>query len=287
MRSTIISIFAVLLLLGVIEVYGAGETVITMENCWSFDTADISGTTAYDNGTELNNATMTSITLNTTGCVVGQCIERDAITDVTNTIKNLNFNGGHSRTFMFWAKIPGLPAGANLFASGAAADCQRWSAQIQDGANNHDFRGYASCDVLTIGSSPEAWTHFAYRYDSNATLDIFVNGTRKSNTAMTLNTGAGILHIGNVVADNNGMDGFLDEFKVYNGSLPDANISADYNGGSGVNCIKRTTLVFEYKPGSYIRGRWITMTAFLIVAGLLGYFGFKRYFSRSKTESLK
>ena len=77
---------------------------------------------------------------------------------------------------------------------------------------------------------PNTWTHLAVTYD-NATLRLYINGVQASSVAYTGNliTSANPLQIGGDSLYGQYFQGIIDEVRVYDRALSQAEIQADMN----------------------------------------------------------
>ena len=93
--------------------------------------------------------------------------------------------------------------------------------------------GYVSIGVdsgidATANLAVNTWTHLAVTYDG-ATLRMFVNGTQVASKAQTgsITTSTGVLRIGGTNLASAFFQGRIDEIRIYNRALTQAEIQAD------------------------------------------------------------
>ena len=242
-------LFGGLLMLAMPRAFAAGgdETVINMINCWSFDTADSNGSLFFDSGMSLNNATRNNININSSDCKLGQCINKTSATNndaTTVKISDKELTLNNTRTVIFWHKGYTTTSSGYLFGWGVAAETEKFAMQARGDNFRYSFDGGAgtsppSLDFGVSIKNQTEWTHITLRWNSSD-LTLFFNGTEvETSVALRIITAnATQIKIGNSPASNNGYVGLMDEMKIYNGSLSNANISADYNSGAGKACVQ-------------------------------------------------
>ena len=95
--------------------------------------------------------------------------------------------------------------------------------------SDHDLRGPASLPLDT-------WTHLAATYDG-ATLRLYVDGSLAGSVAATgaIATSAGALRIGGNTLWGEYFQGLIDEVRVYNRALSQAELQADMARGAATD----------------------------------------------------
>ncbi len=177
------------------------------------------------------------------------------------------FNGGASRnidfgtsnwlagktslTFAMWLKPDSLPAVQGIFN------------QYGTGVNQRNFymEGYSNGEIsLTIfgltstynnlisRSAPVGslsignWSHIVFTWDGlTDTINVYVNGEIKTGTASTsgtppdaiVNTSTAIIKFGLRVSGGGGLDGYADDFRIYDRVLNGSEVQALYNNNNG------------------------------------------------------
>ena len=221
---------------------------IEQKSCFSFDAANVSGTTVFDTGKSLNNGTIANtVTINGSDCALstGECanFSNEAVhANRIDTIKNADIIGGTSRTYMYWVKYFGPNSNTNGFAFSqgqVASEGNGWGQSVRGDTHIVQFTGGGGCDQqITTLDAPEEWTHFAWIYnDSSDTVTLYLNATKNITiTSCVLVSQDVPIKMGNTNNNDDGGQILLDEFKIWNGTLSQINASNDYNDGAGVPC---------------------------------------------------
>lgn len=240
MRNMIISLLVILLLSSF-----ATATLNDAEVYYSFDESDVSGTILID-ATDTSNGTCVGMTgdCNTD---IGKVINS---TDFVPQADYINTNWGGSQltntfTISAWVKADTLTDNPNGIFTTISKETNRDGVTL----GHHNIGGWRMLlfsgnsavineDEGSITASTGTWYNTVLTYNGT-TAKLYVNNV------LTL-TGTGTIattyhdtdvHIGRQYSTvaNNGWDGNIDEFGVYNRVLSISEISNLYNGGNGVN----------------------------------------------------
>lgn len=218
---------------------------------WSFNGADVSGTTAYDRSGQSNNGTLTSGPTVTPGRI-GQALRFDGSDDYVSYGTNIAFNSSDF-TIAGWFNLTGDAGGAdgdapifsqridntgsgqptvNLFVRNSN---DRLRAQIRDNIG-------AVID-LTGGTliNQRQWYH-GVMVKTASSLTLYVNGVSDGSVSHTLSgdfdANATHRYIGKHTYDGGEggyLNGFIDEVRVYNRALSATEIWNLYQAGGGAN----------------------------------------------------
>lgn len=211
------------------------------QNCWSMDKTDMKDNEILKDLNNTNNMTIISSPLNESGtdCKIGGCIHFDGNSDYLKSQENAGITGASARSWTAWVKHDAAPATTqDLFVYGSEVDCGV-NGLITLSSNVLYHFGFGPCDITFTGyKAPEEWTFFAVVYDGN-TLTLFINGTNTSSGVVPLNSvnnkiSVGLRQIGG--SPTTYFDGRIDELKFWDGALTSAQITSEYNSGSGISC---------------------------------------------------
>lgn len=183
----------------------------------------------------LQNATNTTVT-SFTDATFGNVAYFDGLSDLTIPAVSIpsQMVGTSSRSYSFWANPSTFGSNRVLFANGDAASGQRFRIQtLSSGLLGYDFFGVVdfSSGSLVIGS----WAHIVVVYDlPTTTLTIYLdNVSIYSNASVTIDTGTtgdfGIAK--DSTSGTAGFDGYMADFRVYDGSLTPAEVTALFSDG--------------------------------------------------------
>lgn len=218
---------------------------------WSFNGADVSGTTAYDRSGQGNNGTLTNGPTVTAG-KIGQALRFDGSDDYVSYGTNIAFNssdftiagwfnltgdagGGDGDAPIFSQRIDNTGSGqptVNLFVRNSN---DRLQAQIRDNIG-------AVIDLT--GGTPinqRQWYH-GVMVKTASSLTLYVNGVSDGSVSHTLSgdfdANATHRYIGRHIysgGEGGYLNGFIDEVRVYNRALSATEIWNLYQAGSGAN----------------------------------------------------
>jgi hypothetical protein len=206
---------------------------------WSFDGADISGTTAYDRSGSGNNGTLTNGPTKTIG-KVGQGLQFDTGAALVSVNNSASLNNWSAQTISFWIKYnAGIPIfDARVIEKG---DNSEWTLTTNSSQNGG---GVGQVTVVKLAaSSPNLfstaalndsnWHHVVVTISSTspATVTGYVDGTyinSASSAQPTTKTGNIVMGYGN----SDTCHCSLDEVRIYNRALSADEITALYQTGA-------------------------------------------------------
>ncbi len=207
---------------------------------WNFETV-LSNGTVYDNSSYGNDGTMISFSSNTTiDGKYGKGIEFDGVDDSIN-ITGLTLSNEDQITTEFWVKPDALIHqkdflgwwdGSNGFFVEITGVTGKILTQIGAGS---DF-GTTDNNVIAVGN----WYHIISVYDGTQVADadqlkIYVNGVNEplafTGDIPTTITSTSDLLIGNLPSFSRYFNGSIDEVRIHNRALSQAEINASYNAG--------------------------------------------------------
>lgn len=210
---------------------------------WSFNGADVSGTTAYDRSGQGNNGTLTNGPTATAG-KIGQALDFDGNDDYVDL--------GSSKTYIvttapfsvsFWMKADVFDSTQKTPIYLKTDSTTSWVGfQITDGSyNDFNFGNNSSSSFrFTYPSSPvNKWVYISITYNGSGFNTIgnyaaYVDGLPVSlNAGGTLGVIANTSYIGRDGLAGRSWDGSLDEVRIYNRALSATEIWNLYQAGGG------------------------------------------------------
>ena len=216
---------------------------------WSFNGADVSGTTAYDRSGQGNNGTLTNGPTVTTG-KIGQALSFDNVDDkiVLSNPSSLNITGTVV-TISAWIypKSFGGATRAKIFDK-ITGGTVGYVFQVD---NTNVVSGLTFCvnACITLGTdigtsnansiTLNQWQHVVVVYNGSGNLSFYVNGVLAGPNGYNLtqsisDNSAVIATIGGRSTDNlRTFDGYIDETRVYNRALSATEIWNLYQAGGG------------------------------------------------------
>ena len=196
---------------------------------WSFNGADINGTTAYDRSGSGNNGTLTNGPVPTIG-KVGQALSFDGVDDNVDFGTSNSLDVSSALTISMWFKRNGN--GGNLY----HGLIQRFSAGVvgyQLYTFNDNTLSFYTNTVAnsTYTLSDNNWHHYVVTNDGSTTK-FYVDGVSYGSTAQTLSsvTSATTNNIGKYGTQGN-TNGLIDEVRIYNRALTADEARLLYNIG--------------------------------------------------------
>jgi len=198
---------------------------------WSFNEG--SGTIAYDYSGNNNNGTLTNGPTWTQG-KVGQALSFDGVNDYVNILYNPNLNVVNNKfTIAMWLNM-NTPADRGRQILGKFSYLgSGYYVFMYSGENRISF-GFHGGGSVWISKSNDItynqWQYIAVTLDGNI-MKVYLNGTLNSmrNDVGTVGTDTIDLTIGGYVPAYVVGNKFIDEVRIYNRALSDAEIQAIYN----------------------------------------------------------
>jgi len=215
---------------------------------WTFDGADVSGTTAFDRGRSGNNGTLTGGPVVAPGRM-GQALDFDGSDDSVSVSDASALDVGDTADLSLsgWFSRDSFTTDDTLLAkrNGQAAGDTGYVLYIDDATDQLIFEVSDGTDEYSLASTATftaaGWHHYAITWDqdSAANSEIFIDGVANSATdtgtignigdlsnALTLRTGA-------ESDDGNPFDGKLDEVRVYNAVLTQDQVTDIHRAAGG------------------------------------------------------
>ena len=196
---------------------------------YSFDAG--SGTTVADLSGTGNPGTISGATWSTAG-KYGGALSFDGVNDLVTVADAPSLDLTTALTLEAWARPSAVTswrtvmlkeqAGQLVYALYANNDASRPSGHVFIGGDR-ELRGTAQL-------APDVWTHLALTYDG-ANLRIYVNGTQAASLALTgaIAASTGALRIGGNTIWSEWFGGLIDDVRLYNRALTQAQIQSDMN----------------------------------------------------------
>ena len=213
---------------------------------WTFDGNHLSGTTASDQSGNGNSGTLTNGPVASMG-KIGQALSFDGENDVVDAASPATLDNLGPMTVSAWIRPMNEGegnSGAVVF-KGTATDGNGFWRFALTSTNAIQFvKDHATTDLTRTTSNNtimrEAWQHVAVTWDGNSTaidVRIYVNGAEASYQTTTNGAGAEnadaalSLFVGNDSAGGVTFNGSIDDVRVYNRALSNAEITRVYKGG--------------------------------------------------------
>lgn len=206
---------------------------------WSFDGADVSGTTAYDRSGQGNNGTLTNSPRAIRG-KLGQALNFDGADDYVSVPTSGIFDVTTQATYSAWVKLVALPGTANgyfIIRKWVAAIEDKSIAVLQSGKPIFYLHGafggtYLSGNTVLV---PGEWYHIVGTYDGT-TAKIYVNGVVDNSKSASGNVSdsTGVVSIGRSLDGANPafMNGAIDDVRIYSRTLSENEIRDLYQLGA-------------------------------------------------------
>lgn len=217
---------------------------------WSFNGADVSGTTAYDRSGQGNNGTLTNGPTVTAG-KIGQALRFDGSDDYVSLGSNRAGATKNAITvsYVTWVKPTAFQDYGNFYRESVnSSTFWRFACGFRStgkpvcGGRAPDGQSLAEWRSDTAVSLNE-WHHFAATVDvSTDTVQIYIDGILQTNeangtftNAVFDNTNSHSISIGATSAGTERFTGDIDEVRVYNRVLSATEIWNLYQAGGGAN----------------------------------------------------
>jgi hypothetical protein len=218
----------------------------SLKGYWSFNSQDISGTTAYDRSGAGNTGTLTNGPTVAQG-IAGQALSFDGSDDYITVADSVALSPATTMTVSVWVNIA-VPITLNsraFFSKGASGD-RSWAFISTETGR---IRFYVSSDANDAGAnfgetvstslSQGEWAQVTAVFDGALSgnenrLKIYVNGVQQSMTytgtiAATLVDSAASLKLGETIYSSGSMNGYLDEARLYNRAFSTSEIKSLYD----------------------------------------------------------
>ncbi len=193
-----------------------------------------STTTATDLSGYGNHGSIKEAALVTDGSS-GNALNFDGVNDLVTVNDSASLDLSTGFTFEAWVKPASIKrssvvfkeqAGGSVYNLYAYEDADLWGSSFNDGVNEHVVSG---ANPLPINQ----WTHLVSTYDG-AKLQLYKNGVLESSSAQsgTIKISDGVLQIGGNSVWGEYFQGYIDEVKIYNRALTQAEIVADMQNAS-------------------------------------------------------
>lgn len=213
---------------------------------WAFD--DNGGIIARDSSGSGYNGTLVNSPIWTSGCRLNYCLnfsnDPQSNSRYVNLGNILDFAGNAPYTFSAWISptTSAPPTWERIFNS------EQWTGSIRDGYSliqnktsgvicterflNNGGTQTSVTRCSAVAASAGVWNHVAAVYDGK-TLKVYLNGIASSSISATfgLAENAGNLNIGRFSPGGGYFDGLIDDARIYNRALSDAEIKALYSVG--------------------------------------------------------
>ncbi len=223
---------------------------------WPLD-GDATDTVSGNNGTLLNSPTFTS-------GHIGQALQLDGISQAVEVADASALNPSSNMTLSVWVNPSDLTS--NTFRGIITKGCvqsslansqytltyynSRFRFRVSDGATTQEISNTTAPQLNT-------WYHVVARFTGNSSMDFFVNGTKETTTATSLSSIVATTKkfgIGKDAGCNRySWAGLLDDARIYNTALSDADITGLYQG----------TVSLHQKPG-FFTALWQSLLANLL-----------------------
>lgn len=213
---------------------------------WSFNGTDISGTTAYDRSGSGNNGTLTNGPTKAIGRV-GQGMNFDGVDDYITApdANSLDIVDAQNFTISGWFNRSSFTTDDTMVAksNGQTASDTGYDVYIDDSTDKVIVTANDGTDQYKLESvstfTAVGWHHFVLSWDDNSSTNtkLYIDGNAEAATATgtfsSVNSLANALtfRIGAESDNGNPFDGSLDEVRIYNRVLSQAEVAALYNAG--------------------------------------------------------
>jgi hypothetical protein len=240
MKKTLISILMILIFVGV-SYADLQDGIIT---CLPFDDGYVPSD-ATDLSDWHNNYTLLGDATTDTTCAVGDgCITFDGTNDYLRSNKTSGLGGDNSYTISLWHQIAADEDDSVVFDTGDTSSDRTRLLVFNVLFGDPTYHKYVSFNVETATmetiSRAAVWEHMVIRYDTNDNnFTLFLNATPiySEITAGAMALVNNSMYFGLRSALDRDMDGLIDEVKIWNRPITDAEISQDYNSSSGLSCV--------------------------------------------------
>jgi len=199
---------------------------------WKFDEG--SGTIAYDSSGYNNNGTLYNSPTWTTG-KVGGALSFDGADDYVDAGNGESFNMSNAITIAAWIypRYSGSNEQLIISKGGPGFYSTGWRVGIKYGnIRIHYFDDIEQRSINYIPYSPNQWYHIVFSGSVGGGMKAYLNGVVQPTTYLFTNgltTNTLNLNIGRYSLGSSYFNGLIDEVRLYNRALSDAEIKAIYN----------------------------------------------------------
>jgi hypothetical protein len=213
-------------------------TDTSLKGYWSFNGADMNGTTAYDRSGAGNDGALTGMTAQNAASrgKLGQAIRQTqsvyqvvTVSGLMGTPANITLSG--------WVKVDQLDAGGAGFIE--LGDHVGLIANKGGKVHGYFYESGSTWPATdyTINITGTGWHHLAYTFDDTAnTQVVYVDGVAAASSAHTASINWAGLGSNTILGDNTGntdyqLYGSMDEVRIHSRALSASEIQALYNSG--------------------------------------------------------
>lgn len=207
-----------------------GKLTNGLVGLWSFDGADVSGSTVYDRSVSGRNSTLYGNPNMTIG-KMGQAANFNGTSQYT-TASGFSEPGTSNQpyTFAAWVRPAANETTGNIIHMSARADGLGWCIPpLTISSNKAKAESWTRGQVSVTGTTDVpsgSWTHVATTWDATGGLKIYVNGTLDNSTPQaTYSASGGSNYIwiaysaGSCSGDSGDFDGDVDDVRIYSRAL--------------------------------------------------------------------
>lgn len=216
-----------------------------LKGYWSFNGQDVSGTTAYDRSGAGNTGTLTNGPTATEGRL-GQGLSFDGGDDYVNVPDSTTLSPSAAMTVSFWTNITSsISSQCRSFLAKNASGQRSWALTATTSGGVVFYVATNTNDTGTYGSTggslivQNQWAHVTAVFDGAGSgnadrAKIYVNGVQ-SNVTFTGTIPASLtdtsqaVRFGESAMSCTALPGYLDEVRIYNRALTEAEIKSLYN----------------------------------------------------------
>jgi glucose/arabinose dehydrogenase/PKD repeat protein len=196
---------------------------------------ETSGITANDSSPAKNNGTLVNGPISTASGKFGRALSFDGVNDRVDVPDSNSLDLTTGMTLEAWVKPTTISGWRTAILKERGSDLN-YALYASNGTKprTENYTGTENAATGTAGIPLNAWTHLASTYDGT-NLKLYVNGTlatTKATTGAMPNT-ANPLHIGGNAVWGEYFSGLIDEVRIYNRALNEAEVKTDMNTAVG------------------------------------------------------
>jgi hypothetical protein len=222
---------------------------------WTFDGKNMTNATATDSSGNGNNGTLTNMTATSSKATgkIGQALTFNGNTQAVLISTSTTYNNMSLFTISAWIFPQGMGgnnAGRIIDKTDNTTPSTGWSFQLNDPTNRR-FQFVIACSsggsIRRITSNQSlklnTWTHVVAKWDgttSSNSIRLYVNGVEEQSYFLSqgcatskLSDSALSVSIGNNSTNVRGFQGVIDDLRIYNRQVSDAEIYSLYKAGGG------------------------------------------------------